>query len=467
MIRLLIAALFVGILVEGAIHRERRLEESPQCKVLTVTNYDFKRTAHEMSQEMVGQHSHRILSDAYYGPITEYQMAAAEFPIYHDRFLPNLLPCLQHGAIVYVMTNWLPTFISQFYDKITVPFVLVTAGSDTPTPSGAAHAKFMEKDSKILHWYANNCDQNPDPTRFTCTPLGLRDFSAKTGDMYSHIRNNFSEYNPIVNYKEHVKSVHPHEQDRRKVRAKNSTFDVLMPYFNMGTHRDRRPVWEMMCGPLAAGTSPNYLHKNANNVTTLCTGRLSELSMVTETIQSKFVISPHGMGLDCHRTWESLYLGAFVIVQKSSLDEMYVDLPVLILDKWADLSLDILTAAYEKFTHATYTYDVMRMAYWYEKYRSHSTNHEHVRYETTVDPELLKQKPLVDLHIKEGDLIMGANKLVYQIRNGTKCPIPSLEIFMSYPGWDFSNARRFTDYQISEIYDGPNVEKYVSPPVRV
>ena len=50
-----------------------------------------------------------------------------------------------------------------------------------------------------------------------------------------------------------------------------------------------------------------------------------------------FGLSPHGNGLDCHRTWEMLYLGMIVIVKTSSLDQMYKDLPVVIVKDWSEL----------------------------------------------------------------------------------------------------------------------------------
>ena len=49
-----------------------------------------------------------------------------------------------------------------------------------------------------------------------------------------------------------------------------------------------------------------------------------------------FVPSPAGNGIDCHRTWEAIYLGAVPVVLKS---EFYGtdDWPVLVVDNWSDL----------------------------------------------------------------------------------------------------------------------------------
>jgi hypothetical protein len=50
-----------------------------------------------------------------------------------------------------------------------------------------------------------------------------------------------------------------------------------------------------------------------------------------------FVVSAHGNGLDCHRTWEVLLLGSIPIVRRSSLDPLYEGLPVAIVDDWDEV----------------------------------------------------------------------------------------------------------------------------------
>jgi hypothetical protein len=52
---------------------------------------------------------------------------------------------------------------------------------------------------------------------------------------------------------------------------------------------------------------------------------------------SKFVLSPPGNGPDCHRTWESMYLGAIPIVLKSAWPFNHLELPVLVVNSWSDI----------------------------------------------------------------------------------------------------------------------------------
>jgi hypothetical protein len=51
---------------------------------------------------------------------------------------------------------------------------------------------------------------------------------------------------------------------------------------------------------------------------------------------SKFVISPPGNGIDCHRTWESMYFGAVPIVREDFWP-FGSELPVLPVQKWSDI----------------------------------------------------------------------------------------------------------------------------------
>lgn len=52
---------------------------------------------------------------------------------------------------------------------------------------------------------------------------------------------------------------------------------------------------------------------------------------------SAFVLSPPGNGVDCHRTWEAIYLGAIPIVLKKCWPFSHIDLPVLVVDDWSDI----------------------------------------------------------------------------------------------------------------------------------
>jgi hypothetical protein len=79
---------------------------------------------------------------------------------------------------------------------------------------------------------------------------------------------------------------------------------------------------------------------------------------------AEFVISPHGSGLDCYRTWEALCLGSYPIVKTSSLDSLYEGLPVLIINNWQELSVHMLEEARAAFEKQSFAWERLDFAYW-------------------------------------------------------------------------------------------------------
>ena len=68
-----------------------------------------------------------------------------------------------------------------------------------------------------------------------------------------------------------------------------------------------------------------------------------ELTAHYESISKyKWTLCPRGLGQDTHRLWEALYLGSIPVVLKSSISSLYEGLPVIQLNNWDELSLDML-----------------------------------------------------------------------------------------------------------------------------
>lgn len=81
-----------------------------------------------------------------------------------------------------------------------------------------------------------------------------------------------------------------------------------------------------------------------------------------------FVLSPFGNGMDCHRTWEALLCGCIPIVRSSVFNELFDGLPVLIVDKWDDVSLRLLVHTIAQFKDKLdkneFNYDKLRLSYY-------------------------------------------------------------------------------------------------------
>lgn len=61
----------------------------------------------------------------------------------------------------------------------------------------------------------------------------------------------------------------------------------------------------------------------------------------------KFILAPPGAGEDTHRCWEALYIGCIPIVRSSHLNELYMDLPVLVVDNITIITKEFLEEKYK------------------------------------------------------------------------------------------------------------------------
>jgi hypothetical protein len=100
--------------------------------------------------------------------------------------------------------------------------------------------------------------------------------------------------------------------------------------------------------------------------------KVKRIDLWREKTRYAFVVSPHGNGLDCHRTWESLVLGNIVIVKRSSLDSLYEGLPVVIVDDWAEIQPENLKKWHAEHAAAFGREEVLERLtnrYWLERAR--------------------------------------------------------------------------------------------------
>jgi hypothetical protein len=68
-----------------------------------------------------------------------------------------------------------------------------------------------------------------------------------------------------------------------------------------------------------------------------------------EIAKSKYVLSPQGTGIDCHRIYESIFLNSIPILQSSPMDSFYTKLPVVIVEKWSDINEPFLLDNYHTY----------------------------------------------------------------------------------------------------------------------
>lgn len=80
--------------------------------------------------------------------------------------------------------------------------------------------------------------------------------------------------------------------------------------------------------------------------------------------QHRFTISPEGNGIDCHRTWEALYLKSIPIVQRSTEMSHFEDLPILFTDDYSELTPAYLNEQYARILDTDYRINKLNFSHW-------------------------------------------------------------------------------------------------------
>jgi hypothetical protein len=89
-------------------------------------------------------------------------------------------------------------------------------------------------------------------------------------------------------------------------------------------------------------------------------------------MQSKFqfVLSPHGAGLDCHRTWEALLLGCVPIVKAAKINDLFENLPVIVINDWQEINQKFLENAKQEVMKKSFSLEKLSMRYWKSQIKS-------------------------------------------------------------------------------------------------
>jgi hypothetical protein len=91
---------------------------------------------------------------------------------------------------------------------------------------------------------------------------------------------------------------------------------------------------------------------------------LDRLQNYRKQAEFKFVLSPPGLGLDCYRTWEAITLGCVPVLKRSALTSQFAHLPVIIIDAWEELTMEMLDEQYNVLIKKEFDYSYLFMDHW-------------------------------------------------------------------------------------------------------
>jgi len=222
----------------------------------------------------------------------------------------------ERDAIIFCKTD----FIDYLFDSIknsNKSYILITHHSDYSID----YHRFSQKPNCIKKWFAINpthIDENLIPI-----PLGIK----------THTGIYFEEKYKTEWFADNI--------DRLKNNVKN---DII--YCNWSnTSSDRMHIIDKL--------------KNLN-IPFILESNLSFEQYAENMSRCKYVISPPGNGIDCHRTWEALYIGCTPIVISNYIYNGWQSLPILKINDYTELSYDILS----EFSKNKFNNEILYMNYW-------------------------------------------------------------------------------------------------------
>jgi hypothetical protein len=235
------------------------------------------------------------------------------------------------------------------------PYVVISCMDDATFPTEVVESVTKTCSPLFRHWFAVNIDgygvAAPPSTHRTITgiPYGIDFWTLASRSMWANT--------PMSS---------AYTQDRHLTRLRESA-----------VHFSKR---------VASSLSPIYINFHFNIDGDGCVERLEALHTIPRELMSvemapvnryetwgaytqhAFVASPRGNGLDTIRTWEALMLGCIVIVRRipgaQTIEELYTDLPVVVIDRWSDISRDFLNQILSEYSLRTFNYKKLTTEYW-------------------------------------------------------------------------------------------------------
>jgi hypothetical protein len=266
-------------------------------------------------------------------------------PILNEKFLKKKSAGIPS---IYVPSDGIPYFSQRIAPKILNPFVLVSGDSDLAINQNnlGNDLRTLLENPQLIAWHAQNRDT--DHPKLHTFPIGI------------NLHNLWS--NPLQWGGGFILPTLQELQlqtiaQQAPVLIKRKPLVFCNWHFSID-RADRKDCY-----------------KRINH--SVCEFQTSPLPMATTwelQSQFQFVLSPHGAGLDCHRTWEALLLGCIPIIKKAKINDLFVDLPVIEVEDWKEINRPKLEKWFLEIQQKPFNLEKLTNRYWKAKV-AHSKKH--------------------------------------------------------------------------------------------
>jgi len=240
------------------------------------------------------------------------------------RFPPGLatseaaLTALNGARVVFVYSDMIDHFLGRVLPLLKQPIVLISHNGDATVDQ---RFRAPLDGPRIIHWFAQNAKLSH--RKLTALPIGIANAQWPHGDTAALAR------------------VAVRARPRRS---------GLYVNFEVSTNPELR-------GPL--------LDALRDKPSAVMGQRRPYFDYLADMAQWRFCASPPGNGVDCHRTWEALYLGVIPIVVPTA-GGLLDHLPCVAVDDIANVTLEQLEAA-RLTLDGPFAWEKLTLSYWRER----------------------------------------------------------------------------------------------------
>ncbi len=267
----------------------------------------------------------------------------------HGSIPSDLGRILRTARVVYLCTDMVPQFVREHLPRRSTPFTLVTGDSDLAVAAGPIAERVLDalaSHPMLVAWHAQNrVFRHP---KLHSMPIGLdyHTLSPPEGGGRAHPWG--------------ARRV-PVDQERQLVQIARSAGPIAAKEpiafcnWHFTIERGDRRECHRRVDPSAVSYQSDFATRDAS-------WRMNK--------RFAFTLSPAGAGLDCHRTWEALLLGSVPVVLRSPLDELFTQLPVVIVDDWSEVTPARLCSELDRIARNSFDFSQLELGYWTARIQS-------------------------------------------------------------------------------------------------
>jgi len=253
------------------------------------------------------------------------------------------------GGVFHLCPEAFPSFFSKIYSNIKSGFSLVTCDSDIAiSDSLLAHPAFVHlmNNSLLEAWYAQNLVLKsrfaiPNNTKLHALPIGM-DYHTmwENPGFWGHERQS-----PVAQEFALLSVLRDAKPFHNRVPVGHCNFHLASP------RGDRKECFEQI----------------EHRACLFEAVRFPRFYSWVRQAQCMFVLSPEGIGIDCHRTWEALLLGCIPVLKRSAFTSIFDGLPVVLLNSWAEFTVSRVNSEINRIASEKFDFSKLFMAHWIGK----------------------------------------------------------------------------------------------------